>query len=310
MPALPPPDPDHALRQSAIAKARDLQRLFEDIVPLRVLREGFMHDGERISFGSFSKGIHRAQQQRGPAALSLMTTAPKAGQPPPYEDRFDERTGVIEYHYRAGSPDQFDNKVLRAAVELQAPLVYFRGVAPGQYQVVAPVFVVADQPDRATVLLEVGLPHADMQGEGMVSSADTRRYALTLVAARTHQRRFREEVLTAYRRRCAVCSLREPDLLEASHIVRDGEPEGIAAVINGISLCAIHHRAYDRNLLGIDPRGTVHISERLLREHDGPMLGGGLQHFHGAHILQPRRPAERPDPERLEHRFEEFEAAA
>lgn len=279
-------------------------------MPLRVLREGFVHDGERISFGSFNKGIHRARQQRGPAALSLMTTAPKLGQPPPYEDRFDESTGVIEYHYRAGSPDQFDNTVLRAAVELQAPLIYFRGVAPGQYQVVAPVFVAADRPEQATVLLEVGLAHADMQGQGLVSSADTRRYALTLVAARTHQRRFREEVLTAYRRRCAVCSLREADLLEASHIIRDGAPDGIAAVVNGISLCAIHHRAYDRNLLGIDPRGVVHISERLLRERDGPMLDGGIQHFHGAAILQPARASERPDPDRLWQRFAEFEAAA
>lgn len=307
---MPPVDPDHALRQSAIAKARELQRLFEDIVPLPVLGEGFMHDERRISFGSFKKGIHRAKEQVGPAALSLMTTAPKVGQPPPYEDLFDQSSGVIEYRYRAGSSQQFDNRVLRAAVELQAPLLYFRGVAPGQYQVIAPVFVTADNPARSSVSLEVGLPHADMQGRGLTSSPDTRRYALTLVAARTHQRRFREEVLTAYRRRCAVCSLREVDLLEASHIIRDGEPRGIAAVVNGLALCAIHHRAYDRNLLGIDPRGTVHISARLLREIDGPMLGQGLQSFHGKGILVPTRSEQHPDPERLEVRFAEFEAAA
>lgn len=303
-------DPDFALRQAAIAKARELQRLFDDIAPLKVLQEGFMFNEMRISFGSFKKGIHRAKEQRGPAALTLMTAAPKRNQPAPYEDRFDQQSGVIEYRYRAGSLELFDNRVLRAAFELQSPLIYFRGVAPSQYQVIAPVFVTGDHPDRSCVSLEVGLPHADMQGEGLVSSADTRRYALTLVAARTHQRRFRQEVLAAYGQRCAVCSLREPDLLEASHIIRDGEPQGIAAVVNGISLCAIHHRAYDRNLLGIDPRGTVHIGERLLREIDGPMLGNGLQHFHGAAILQPTRQADRPDPERLEARFREFEAAA
>jgi len=307
---VPPPDPDIGLRQAAIAKARELQKLFDEIVPLRVLQEGFVHEGEQISFGSFKKGIHRARQQQGPAALTILTTAPKPGRPPPYEDRIDEDSGVIEYRYRAGSSEQFDNRVLRAALELQAPMIYFRGIAPSQYQVVAPVFVVADLPDRSAVVLEVGLPHADTQGNGLVSSPDTRRYALTLVAARTHQRRFREEVLAAYRQKCAVCSLREPDLLEASHIIRDGAPDGIASVINGLSLCAIHHRAYDRNLLGIDPRGEVHISERLLREIDGPMLGNGLQQFHGAAILQPRRAADRPEPERLEVRFEEFSAAA
>lgn len=307
---MPPPDPDIGLRQAAVAKAHELQRLFEEIVPLRVLQEGFSYAGEQISFGSFKKGIHRARQQRGPAALTILTTAPRPGRPPPYEDQIDEDSGVIEYRYRAGSRDQFDNRVLRAALELEAPLIYFRGIAPSQYQVVAPVFVVADHPERSTVALEVGLPHADVQGNGLVSAPDTRRYALTLVAARTHQRRFREEVLAAYSQKCTVCSLREPDLLEAAHIIRDGAPDGIAAVVNGLSLCAIHHRAYDRNLLGIDPRGEVHISERLLREIDGPMLDNGLQHFHGAAILQPRRTVDRPDPERLAVRFVEFERAA
>ena len=80
-------------------------------------------------------------------------------------------------------------------------------------------------------------------------------------------------------------------------------------VVNGIALCAIHHLAYDRNLMGIDPDGMVHIARRLLDEVDGPMLRTGLQGFHGAAILQPRRSDERPDPDRLEQRFAQFSAA-
>ena len=64
------------------------------------------------------------------------------------------------------------------------------------------------------------------------------------------------------------------------------------------------------NLLGIDPRGVVHIAQRLLDEIDGPMLRTGLQGFHGAAILQPRRRDQRPDPERLEQRFARFAAAS
>ena len=48
-------------------------------------------------------------------------------------------------------------------------------------------------------------------------------------------------------------------------------------MVNGLALCAIHHLAYDRNLLGIDPAGVVHIARRLREEHDGPMLREGLQ---------------------------------
>jgi putative restriction endonuclease len=55
---------------------------------------------------------------------------------------------------------------------------------------------------------------------------------------------------------------------------------------------------------------VVHISERLLREIDGPMLRTGLQDFHGETIAVPRRPIDRPDPVRLQSRFEVFLSAA
>ncbi len=39
------------------------------------------------------------------------------------------------------------------------------------------------------------------------------------------------------------------------------------------------------------------------------MLRTGLQGFHGARIAVPRRPQDRPDPHRLELRFEQFNRA-
>lgn len=80
--------------------------------------------------------------------------------------------------------------------------------------------------------------------------------------------------------------------------------------MNGLALCAIHHLAYDRNLLGIDPAGLVHIARRLREERDGPMLREGRQSFHGASILKPRRLVDQPDPERLAIRFAVFESEA
>jgi putative restriction endonuclease len=239
-----------------------------------------------------------------------MTAAPKLGRPAAYDDVFDVQDSSVLYHYRAGPIDQPDNRALRAAHTLQTPLIYFRGIGPGQYHPIAPVFVTQDDPSSGLVRLEVGLRHADVQGEGIVSSENARRYRFVEIRQRYHQARFRRDVLQAYRSRCAICALREPELIEASHIVRDVDPHGVAAVVNGIALCAIHHLAYDRNLLGIDPGGLVHIGRRLLEEQDGPMLRGGLQQFHGAAILLPRRVADRPDPERLATRFAEFETAA
>jgi putative restriction endonuclease len=298
-------DPDLALRQAAVTEARRLAALHDDLVPLPQLRAGFVVDGDRVSFGSFQKGIHRAQIQRGPAALTLTTSLKD-----PYGDAYDERGALFTYAYRAGSIDQPDNRALRAAYELQTPLVYFRAMAPSQYLVIAPMFVTADDPGARTVLLEPGLPVQDMQPGGLVSSQEVRAYATHEARYRLHQQRFKLDVMRAYRHRCAICTLRERALVQAAHIVADAEPAGIAAVVNGLALCAIHHLAFDRNLLGIDPGGAVHISDRLLREIDGPMLRTGLQGFHGTAITVPRRPTDRPDPSRLAARFERFLRAA
>lgn len=302
-------DPDHELRVAAHQRARELGQRYDDLVPITVLREGFTFNGERISFGSFQKGIHRPRQMIGPAALTLVTAAPVPGKQAPYEDELDTENRAIVYHYRSGAIDQADNRALRAAFSQQVPLIYFHGIAPGQYMVVQPVFVTADDPGARVVLLEVGLPVADVQGQGIVSAPDTRAYALREVRQRLHQQSFRRDVLKAYQHKCAICALREPQLVQAAHIVEDTAAQGIAAVINGLALCAIHHLAYDRNLMGIDPGGVVHIARRLLEEKDGPMLRVGLQGFHGVAIQQPRRPDQRPDPDRLARRFERFAAA-
>jgi putative restriction endonuclease len=149
-----------------------------------------------------------------------------------------------------------------------------------------------------------------MQPGGLVSGPAVRAYASREARVRLHQQRFKLDVMRAYRHRCAICALRERSLVQAAHIVPDADPQGIAAVVNGLALCAIHHLAFDRNVLGIDPDGVVHIARRLLDETDGPMLRMGLQGFHGAGITLPGRPEDRPDPVRLHARFERFERAA
>lgn len=303
-------DPDYQIRRAALEHVRALSHRYDDLVPRAALLEGFWVGGERWSLGSLQNGIYRPQRFAGPAALTLLTAAPVPGQRAPYDDDMDPASGTILYHYRAGSIDQADNRALRAAFTEQVPLIYFMGVAPGQLVVVAPVYVTNDDPAARVVTLEVGLPLADTTPAGLVSPPDVREYALADVRVRLHQQRFRINVLRAYRERCAICALRERQLVQAAHIIEDRSPEGIAAVVNGIALCAIHHLAYDRNLLGIDPSGVVHIAGRLLAEIDGPMLRAGLQGFHRHPISLPRRPQDRPDPVRLQMRFDQFIAAA
>lgn len=308
------PDPrDHELRVAALQRVRDLQRRFTDLIPLAALQDGFVWRGERVSFGSFYAGIFRPRQMHSRAALCMVTSSKK-----PYDDELDEGSGVFTYRFRDAQSDSLaalqaaerDNDALIAAFEQNEQLIYFEAIAPGQYSAVAPVFITGVDRTARLVRFQAALPIADATPEGLVSEPDVRAYATRDAMHRLHQQHFRTRVLRAYSERCAVCRLREAALLQAAHIIDDRDPHGHATVVNGISLCAIHHLAYDRNLMGIDPRGVVHISERLLREVDGPMLRTGLQGFHGESILRPRRPHEQPDPERLAVRFEQFSRSA
>jgi putative restriction endonuclease len=313
-----PDERDLELRKAALDRLRVLQRQYDDLIPLAALQQGFVFRTGRVSYGSFFSGIFRPKEMQSGAALALVTAPPKESRPPPYEDEFDETTGRFTYRFRdpasdtlaAGRQAEKDNHALLEAHRLGEPLIYFRGIAAGQYSAVAPVFITAVDESARRVEFEAALPMADTTEAGLVSPAETRRYATREALFRLHQHRFRAAVLRAYRSRCAVCTLREAALLQAAHIIDDRDPRGAATVINGISLCAIHHLAYDRNLMGIDPEGVIHISQRLLGEIDGPMLREGLQSFHGAAILQPKRADERPDPDRLIVRYTRFQEAA
>jgi putative restriction endonuclease len=199
---------------------------------------------------------------------------------------------------------------LRAARELSVPIVYFVGTRAGWYRPLYPYFVAEDRPDQRRVLLSPGALVGPLDEPEPVALVDVieQKYAVREARVRLHQARFRGAVLPAYRDRCAVCRLREIRLLDAAHIVADVESGGIPAVANGLSMCSIHHRAFDEDLVGISPNYEVHVSPRLLDDEDGPMLDV-LKGFQGTTIELPQRAAWRPDRERLAARFERFRAA-
>jgi putative restriction endonuclease len=79
---------------------------------------------------------------------------------------------------------------------------------------------------------------------------------------------------------------------------------------NGITLSKIHHAAFDNHLIGIDPDGHIHVSERLLMLYDGPLLEQSLKAIAGRMIRLPRSEEHRPDRDRLAARFEQFKRVA
>jgi putative restriction endonuclease len=294
---------DESLRSSCFASLDVLCAKHGEDIPYRGgLDQGFPYRGARVPFLSRFKGIHRAAAQEGPAALSINTSASS-----PYDD--EEIADGFLYAYRSGSVDQPDNKALRAAFTLQAPLVYFVATRPGWYKPLYPCFVIADDPTARRVLVSPGRMAGpiDEREPILVEDPLERKYAVRETRVRLHQARFRGQILVAYSSRCAICLLRETRLLDAAHIVGDLEQHGDPHITNGLSLCSIHHRAFDQDLVGIASDFKVHVARRLLDDEDGPMLDL-LKTSHETQIDLPTKRAWQPDRDRLALRFERFTA--
>jgi putative restriction endonuclease len=296
---------DESLRSSCFASLDVLCAKHGDDVPYHGgLDQGFPFRGSRVPFLSRFKGIHRAAAQEGQAALSINTSASS-----PYDD--EEIPDGFLYAYRSGSIDQPDNRALRSAFTLQTPLVYFVATRPGWYKPLYPCYVINDDPGTRRVLVAPGRMAGPLDEREAVPSNDPleRKYAVRETRVRLHQARFRGRILVAYESRCAICRLRETRLLDAAHIVGDLEDKGDPHITNGLSLCSIHHRAFDQDLVGVAADYSVHVAKRLLEDDDGPMLDL-LKTFHEKQIELPSKRAWQPDRDRLASRFERFSASS
>lgn len=270
---------------------------------------GFLHRHELLSFRidgrdlpiiDFSRGIRNPSEFS--STLSIVSAVDG-----PYED-VESDDGLLHYAYRSGDPWTGDNRKLRAAMETGQPLILFRKEVPNFYTPVMPVYVVDDYPEERSFIIALDEAFRFM-GDVRRLAEPQRQYAVRLANQRLHQPAFRTRVLLAYATRCAVCSLRHGSLLDAAHIVPDGneDPPGLPTTPNGLALCKIHHAAYDQNMLGVSPDYRVVINRDLLEEVDGPMLKHGLQEMHGRALTLPTRRIDRPDRERLAWRWQQFE---
>jgi putative restriction endonuclease len=205
-------------------------------------------------------------------------------------------------------PNHSDNRALRKAMVDGLPLAYFVGVARGVYVPRYPVWLIEE--DRARLEFAIAVDEGQRFVDLTNLPPPQREYVERLTRSRLHQPVFRARVLRAYGDRCAMCRLHHGALLDAAHIVPDGEPRGEPIVPNGLALCKIHHAAYDFNLIGVRPDLVVDVAPRIRDEIDGPMLRHGLQEMAGAQLLVPHQRAAQPDPQRLAYRYERFREAS
>ncbi len=295
---------DDAIRTAAFAWLKEQVDIHGEILDWTKLAEGFMFRDQRIHLAG-QPGIWKPQLMQYPISITT-----KFGGP--YPDRMN-KDGLIEYRYRGDNPDFWDNAGLRETMRLKKPLIYLFGISRGRYFVSFPVYIVHDDPARLTFTVQVDDISAlseTMTVEDPKTLIFRRAYATTSAKIRLHQQSFRERVLKAYRNQCALCRLKHPELLDAAHIIADNEEWGEPVIQNGLSMCKIHHAAFDRNILGINPDYHIHVRRDILEETDGPMLKYGLQSLENQKIILPGLYRDYPDQCRLEERFEQFMKAS
>jgi putative restriction endonuclease len=297
---------DRSIREAVFNWLSDREQRNINVHTWNELTEGVVINGERITLAG-ATGIWIPHGFDMP--ISLRTGADAS-----YFDTIGD-DGILTYAYRGNDPDHRENRGLKAAMQTRTPMVYFSAIRAGLYQAAWPITIFQDDPSRLCVRAAIDPAYSSFRQDAPLDSPietplDVRRYITVQAKRRLHQGAFRELVLEAYSRRCAICRLQHQELLDAAHILADSEVAGLPIITNGLSLCKIHHAAFDQNILGVSPDYRIHIREDILREHDGPMLKHGLQELDGGQISLPRRPSERPDPERLSIRFTSFQAVS
>lgn len=301
-----PTQQDASVRKTAFEWLEAQQARHGDVLSREILAQGFQWREQRVPLVS-AQGIFKPRVL--PEIPLTITTSPNG----PYEDSFADDHSLL-YRYRGTDPGHRDNVGLREAWRRRIPLIYLFGLVPGRYLPIWPVFIVDDNPHGLyfTVMADAQDTIVDSlergaQTERVAESREVRReYITASVQVRMHQRSFRERVLHAYNEQCAFCRLRHRELLDASHIISDRDKGGEPTVTNGLSLCKIHHSAFDGNFVGVQRNGVVQVRHDILEEEDGPMLQHGLKGLHRQLIQMPRSRRDRPDPDRLAKRFEDF----
>jgi putative restriction endonuclease len=120
------------------------------------------------------------------------------------------------------------------------------------------------------------------------------------VKVRLVQQFFRDTVLASYNFNCSLCKMSLTMMLNASHIIpwaankkRRADPR------NGLCLCALHDRAFDRGLITVSEDFKIEVSREIKTPCASKLHRIGLLEIEGKKINLPDRFG--PDPTALEY---------
>lgn len=185
------------------------------------------------------------------------------------------KTWLRQPGVRAGLPDDIHEFLL------QNPLLCVRLAR----EIVDAHFEESIQED---VLAAVGIDAGSHEAIGSRPGSE-----LALKASRDPD--FRERILRNYQYRCAICDLElrlgsTTICLEAAH-VKSHRAGGPGSDDNGVALCTLHHKLFDRGAMTITPDMTIAVSEEV-NGHAG--IDEWVPRYRGKPLRQPQKPIPPP----------------
>lgn len=244
-PDTPEVNAERLRREALLVALRD--RADPRATPPSLVKQLGIHVGQQGIYRNLEMTQHLAPSG---VALSVRHTGSS------YDDDLSE-TDMLYHYPRTTRPGRDGPEIasLKAARALALPV--FVVVTPEDRSVrdVRVGWVVDHDDDLGWALITFETQAAETSGalsEPAFSLHEARSAKKRLRTTRTGQAKFKFDVFARYGAACAACGLAEVQLLEAAHLC-PVSASGTNHPMNGLVLCANHHKALDLGLLRIKP---------------------------------------------------------
>nr|WP_294544049.1 HNH endonuclease [uncultured Rhodopila sp.] len=158
--------------------------------------------------------------------------------------------------------------------------IAFRPDFLGTYiQNLEPLHACGRVPSEIEILDQIATDPASV-GETQIQGevATSRQCAVVTTTRALRDLNFRARVLTAYGHQCAMCGV-QLKLLDAAHVLPVAHPHSTDETCNGVALCALHHRAYDKAFVTFDEKFQIRHNAKIAMALKVSGHDGGLASF-------------------------------
>ena len=268
------------------------ERISKRLTPGEIYSRADLRSQFDITDASINNGVFPL---KGSASIWLFVTEEKARHQTQYLDLLEGDTLRWQGQLAGGT----DHKIINHQARGQELLVFYRKSKKEHpkygFRYLGPFAYISHTGSRPTNFVlqrvskrieAISSDAADDDAFDPASVEDARQRTMRSIAQRRGQRAFRQSLLSAYERKCAITECAVPDVLEASHIYPYQGPE-TNHVTNGLLLRADIHTLFDCGLITIDPDSLMVVTKEQLRESN-------YWAYNNRPLRVPEDPAQRP----------------